>query len=147
MLLSFESNSKGKIGIKFVWYNLFNSIFKLFIYFCLCWVFIAMQPCRVTFLQVRQSIRGYSLVTVRGHHLLLSRLQVALALVVAAPGLQSTGSIVEVHGLRCRGIWDLPRSGIKSVSPALAGRFFTTEPPRKPVLIVFDLKTLCSFSL
>ena len=101
MQLSFESNSKGKIGTKVVWYNLFNSIFKLFIYFWLCWVFIAVQPCRVTFLQVRQSIRGYSLVTVRGHHLLLSRLQVALALAVAAPGLQSIGSIVEVHGLSC----------------------------------------------
>ena len=29
-------------------------------------------------------------------------------------------------------VWDLPRSGIEPVSPVLAGRFFTTEPPRKP---------------
>ena len=28
---------------------------------------------------------------------------------------------------------DLPDPGIKPVSPALAGRFFTTEPPEKPV--------------
>ncbi|KAB0349667.1 hypothetical protein FD755_015209 [Muntiacus reevesi] len=28
---------------------------------------------------------------------------------------------------------DLPDPGIKPVSPALAGRFFTTEPPRKPI--------------
>ena len=27
---------------------------------------------------------------------------------------------------------DLPDPGIKSVSPALTGGFFTTEPPRKP---------------
>ena len=27
---------------------------------------------------------------------------------------------------------DLPGAGIKPVSPALAGRFFTTEPPGKP---------------
>ena len=27
---------------------------------------------------------------------------------------------------------DLPNSGIEPVSPALAGRFFTTEPPGKP---------------
>ena len=27
---------------------------------------------------------------------------------------------------------DLPDSGIKPKSPALAGRFFTTEPPGKP---------------
>ena len=30
-----------------------------------------------------------------------------------------------------RGMWDFPGSGIKSVSPALAGKFFTTEPPGK----------------
>ena len=30
------------------------------------------------------------------------------------------------------GIWDLPRSGIEPVSPALAGKFFTTELPGKP---------------
>ena len=28
---------------------------------------------------------------------------------------------------------DLPDPGIEPVSPALAGRFFTTEPPGKPV--------------
>ena len=28
--------------------------------------------------------------------------------------------------------WDLPESRLKLVSPALAGRFFTTEPPGKP---------------
>ena len=28
---------------------------------------------------------------------------------------------------------DLPEPGIKPSSPALAGRFFTTEPPRKPI--------------
>ena len=29
-------------------------------------------------------------------------------------------------------MWDLPGSGMEPVSPALAGRFFTTEPPGKP---------------
>ena len=29
-------------------------------------------------------------------------------------------------------MWDIPRSRIKPRSPALAGRFFTTEPPGKP---------------
>ena len=28
---------------------------------------------------------------------------------------------------------DLPNPGIKPMSPALAGRFFTTEPPVKPI--------------
>ena len=30
-----------------------------------------------------------------------------------------------------RGFWDLPGSGIKPMSPALAGEFFTTEPAGK----------------
>ena len=39
-------------------------------------------------------------------------------------------------------MWDLPISGIKPVSPALEGRFFTTEIPGKPnlpVLLAFKL--------
>ena len=33
-----------------------------------------------------------------------------------------------------QGRWGLPRLGIKPVSPALAGRFLTTEPPEKPLI-------------
>ena len=37
------------------------------------------------------------------------------------------------HGLIFfHGTWDLPGSGIKLLSPALAGGFFTAEPPGKP---------------
>ena len=32
------------------------------------------------------------------------------------------------------GMWDLPRSGVRFMSPATAGRFFTTEPPGEPPL-------------
>ena len=51
--------------------------------------------------------------------------------------LQSTGSRAwaEQWGARAQlllGTWDLPGSGIKPVSPALAGEFFTTEPAGKP---------------
>ena len=35
---------------------------------------------------------------------------------------------------------DLPDSGIKSRSPALAGEFFTTEPPVKPIRIATNSK-------
>ena len=31
-----------------------------------------------------------------------------------------------------RGMWDLPRSGLEPVSPALAGRLPTTAPPGNP---------------
>ena len=36
------------------------------------------------------------------------------------------------------GMWDLPRPGLEPVSPALAGGFSTTAPPRKPPLIHFE---------
>ena len=36
-------------------------------------------------------------------------------------------------GLPCPPPGDLPDPGIKPASPALAGRFFTTEPRRKPI--------------
>ena len=34
-----------------------------------------------------------------------------------------------------RGMWDLPGSGVKPMSPALAGRSFTAEPPQKPCIL------------
>jgi len=59
-----------------------------------------------------------------------------------AHGLQQlwhTGSVLAAHGLRScdtrtqllLGTWDLPGPGIKLVSPALAGRFFSTVSPGK----------------
>ena len=34
-------------------------------------------------------------------------------------------------------MWDLPGLGMELVSPALAGRLFTTEPPGKPSMSLF----------
>ena len=34
-----------------------------------------------------------------------------------------------------RGMWNLPRPGLEPVSPALSGRFSTTAPPGKPLII------------
>ena len=45
-----------------------------------------------------------------------------------------------------RGMWDLPRPGLKPVSPALAGRFSTTVPPGKPYnfyIIIYDSNVIC----
>ena len=44
-----------------------------------------------------------------------------------------------------RSMWDLPRPGLKPVSPALAGRFSTTAPPGKPlnVSLDYDSFTVC----
>ena len=36
-----------------------------------------------------------------------------------------------------RGMWDLPRPGLEPMFPALAGRFSTAAPPRKPYLVTF----------
>jgi len=45
---------------------------------------------------------------------------------------------------------DLPDPGIKPISPALAGRFFTAEPLGKPIVVTTLMslemnKTYCSF--
>ena len=68
---------------------------------------------------------GFSLVAVRG-------LLISVASPVAEHRLQSSGSAVVAYGLSCSvayGIFQEP--GIKLVFPALAGGFFTTEPPGK----------------
>ena len=67
-----------------------------------------------------------------------------LFIVVHGP-LTIVASLVAEHGLQTRrlsscgsraqllrGMWDLPRPGLKPVSPALAGRPSTTAPPGKP---------------
>jgi len=56
---------------------------------------------------------------------------------VVAPRLGSTGSRVAVHRLSCSMARRIPspdpQSGIEPMSLALAGGFFTTEPPEKPL--------------
>ena len=49
------------------------------------------------------------------------------ASVVAECGLRSCG----IGASLCCSMWDLPRPGIKPVSPALVGGFFTIGPPGK----------------
>ena len=63
----------------------------------------------------------------------------ARASVVVACWFSSCGSWVLEHRLSScgarpwlpHGMWDLPRPGLKPMSPALAGRFLTTAPPGK----------------
>ena len=38
------------------------------------------------------------------------------------------------------GVWRLPGPGIEPMLPALAGRFFTTEPPGQPPLMALKRK-------
>ena len=59
--------------------------------------------------------------------------------VVAARGLGSCGSWALEYSLSScgtqaqllHGLWDLPRPEVEPMSPALAGRFFTTDLPGK----------------
>ena len=53
--------------------------------------------------------------------------------VVAAGGLQGAGSVAAAHRLTCSTMCgvSLPGPGTELISPALAGRFFTTGPPGK----------------
>ena len=37
---------------------------------------------------------------------------------------------------------DLPYPGIEPTSPALAGEFFTTEPPGEPIITIYCIKEL-----
>ena len=80
---------------------------------------------------------GYSLVAMPGF-------LATVASLVAEFGLLSTwGQYLQLPGSRaqpqwlwhtaqlCRGMWHLPGSGIEPLFPALAGGFFTTEPPGK----------------
>ena len=76
--------------------------------------------------------RGPLFIAVRGP------LTIAASLVaehrVQTRRLSSCGSRAQL----LRGMWDPPRPGLKPVSPALADRFSTTEPPGKPCKIFLN---------
>ena len=56
--------------------------------------------------------------------------------VVAAPGLQSTGSVAVVHTSQRVDQGLNPRPGIEPLSPALASRFLSIAPPGKSSILV-----------
>ena len=65
--------------------------------------------------------RGFSLAVVSG----------AYSFVMMRRLLTAAASLVVEHGL-----WDLPRPGIKPMSPAWAGRFLATGPPERSCLVL-----------
>ena len=113
----------------------------LFIYFWLLWVFVGLLG-----LSLVVATRGYALVAMRllllGVASLIAEpwVQGMRATVVAARRLGSWGSRAKL----LQGMWHLPGPGIKPVSPALTGGFFTTEPPGKPFIYLF-LKILLEY--
>ena len=95
----------------------------IYVYIWLCWISIAAQPF-FRFLSLVVGSRGHSSLHCSDFSfwwLLLSH---------------STGSRAQAQRLWCMDLvapwmWDLPRSGIQCMSPAWAGGFLSTEPPRK----------------
>ena len=107
----------------------------LFLYFSLCWVFVAAWA----FLQLRQvevALQLYCMDSLRQLLLFQStnsrmhRLQQMWheGSKVVAYRLSSYAS----QALLLCGMWDLPRTGTEPMSHALTGGFFNTEPPGKP---------------
>ena len=120
-------------------------VFYLF-YFWLHWVFVAAPGVSVV-----AASQSYSSLRYTGFPLwclLYCRAQAlgAWASVVVAHGLSSCGSWALDHrlsscGARAQslcGMWDLPRSGLEPMPPALAGGFLTTAPPGKPQVHLFE---------
>ena len=136
---------KKKLGQIWIYlYEIFDYCFlflkKVFICLWWCWVFIAARAflCRGSSVA---AVRGFSL-----RYLLLlwslgyraHRLQQVWAVgsVLAIPRLQSTGSVVVVHGFSSSATWGVfPNQG-RTMSPASAGKFFITEPPGKPCFLL-----------
>ena len=100
---------------------------SFFFFFKLIYLFLAV-------LGLRFCARAFSSCGERGPLFIAMRgpLTIAASLVaehrLQMHRLSSCGSRAQL----LRGMWDLPRPGLEPVSPALAGRFSTTAPPRKP---------------
>ena len=129
------------------WQFILNSYAQNTFSFCILFIFIfgcawSSLLCRLV------SSCEWGLLSIAVHRLLI-----AVASLVAEHGLQNTWASVVVahelsscstwaleHRLNSLGswaqllcsMWDLPRSGPEPMSPGLAGRFFTTEPPGTP---------------
>ena len=77
--------------------------------------------------------RGPLFIVVRGPYTIAASLVVEHRLQTRRLG--NCGSRAQL----LRGMWDLLRPALEPVSPALAGRLSTTEPPGKPGLITFSI--------
>ena len=108
--------------------------FNLFIYFGVCWVSVSMQ----VFLYLWQEglLSSCNAQVSRCRSLSCHRAQALECLGFGSCGsqalehrLSSCGTCAELLG----STWDIPGPGIEPESPALASRFFTTEPRGKPL--------------
>ena len=108
-----------------------NLFIYLSIYLWLRWVFIAARGLSLVVVS-----RGYSSLQCTGFSLQWFLLLQSMGSRCA--GFSSCGARAS---LLC-GMRDLPRPGLKPVSPAVAGGFLTTEPPGKSRRLGFNLKLI-----
>ena len=124
-----------------LWVFFFNNLFTC-LFFWLCWVLVA-----VCGLSLVAESRGCSSVQCTGFSLWWLLLLWSTGCRHVGFGRCSTqpqcccSRVLEYRLSHCglwalvaHGIWNLPRSGIKPVSPALADRFLSTVPPGKSCL-------------
>ena len=118
--------------------SFFIFFLNLFIYFWLCWIFIA--ACGLCLVVASG---GYSLLRCTGFSLqwlLLLRSTGSRSMGFSSCGSQALEQRLSSCGARAlllRSMWDLPGPGLEPVSPALAGGFLTTAPPGKPLWFNF----------
>ena len=101
-----------------------NIFKKKFIYFWLWWVFVAV--CRLSlFAASRGLLCRYGARASHCSDFSCSTAQALGCLGFSSCGSWATGSIVVAQGLSCSTVCGIFLAGIKPMSPALAGRFFT----------------------
>ena len=129
------------ILILFLLFFFLNKFIYLFIFGC-----IGSSLLHAGFLQLRRATLhcGVQASHCRGFSCCGAQTLGARASIVVAHGLGCCGSQALERRLSSSGtqaqllcsMWDLPRPGLKPMSPALAGRFLTTVPPGKPLVTV-----------
>ena len=133
------------------WVSIYFLVFNLFLkkYLLICLFLALLGLCCCTGLSLVAVIGGSSLGAVPGFLTAMVSFSGERALergdsVAAARGPGSYGpQALRNRLISCgaqtqwlHGMWDLPRPGIKPMSPALAGGFFTTEPPGKSQCLI-----------
>ena len=128
-MLKLESNYETNLFFFFKFYYLFIYLFL---------AVLGLRFCARAFSSCGK--RGPLFITVRGPLTVVASLVAEHRLQTRR--LSSCGSRAQL----LHGMWDLPRPGLKPVSPALAGGFSTTAPPGKPETNLFILFLPQSFS-
>ena len=109
---------------------------NLFIYFWLCWVFVA--ACRLSLVVASRGYPSLQCVGFSLRWLLLLRSMGSRCKSFSSCGLWAIECRLSSCGSRAsllRGMWDLPGPGSEPMSPELAGIFLTTAQPGKPFLL------------